>query len=174
MGGSLTKKELEAILFRFPYYRNLVKPFVETGTWKGESARTASGYFSKVHTIEIVEELYLESKKLGAGIENIEYHLGDSLKVLEKLENVPTFYFIDAHQSGTDTGNNGIEVPLLMELEIILRKNRNPCIFVFDDVRLFDIFSDWKGISLNSIISKFKDPIKHCYVENDRFVVYVN
>ena len=78
-----------------------------------------------MHTIEIVEELYLESKKLGAGIENIEYHLGDSLKVLEKLENVPTFYFIDAHQSGTDTGNNGIEVPLLMELDYTKKEQKS-------------------------------------------------
>ncbi len=179
MGGSLTEEELLSIINKYPEYRALIKTFIETGTYKGETTRMVAKYFNVVHTIEIMPLLYQEARIAGskAGIYNIIYHLGDSVITLEELQRipVPTLFFIDSHQSGGDTGNNGKWVPLLEELDVILKKNYHPCIFIFDDVRLFDAHWDWKGVTTRSILDKFDQhgvQIKHNFVDNDRFVVY--
>jgi len=175
MGGSLTEEEITTVLDKFPAYK-AIKTFVETGTYKGETSRLASKVFDVVHTIEIMPSLYQEARLTGcnAGITNIIYHLGDSVQILKHLQlvPVPSVFFIDAHQSGCDTGNNGTNVPLLQELDVILEKNMHPCIFIFDDVRLFDKYWDWKNITETSILAQFKGRDKHSFVSNDRLVVY--
>lgn len=174
MGGSLLEEELLGILKKYPGYMDIVKTFVETGTYKGETSRLASKIFTTVHTIEIVPQLYQQAKIAGRGIENIHYHLGDSLQVLKELcrDPVPAVYFLDSHQSGPDTGNNGKWVPLLEEIDLILSTNSNTCIFILDDVRLFNGPWDWKGITPEGILKQFGDRAKYHFIENDRMVVY--
>ena len=170
MGGSLTELEIIKILSKYP----TVKPkiFIETGTYKGETARIASRIFETVHTIEIKRELYEEAQRLNRGITNINYYLGDSLKILPEISrSETTFYFLDAHQSGIDTTNNGMNVPLLEELKGI----NNSSIIVIDDVRLFDAYWDWKGITPETILKVIKEncEVKDYYIENDRMIVFV-
>ncbi|MHA2091642.1 MAG: hypothetical protein ACW98K_12370, partial [Candidatus Kariarchaeaceae archaeon] len=110
MGGNIEEEEIKEIVSLFSGVN--IKYFLETGTYKGESSRAASKIFYGVHTIEIVESLYQESKKkaLEMGISNITHYHGDTLKLLpEIVKNLQasTFYFLDAHQSGPDTSNNG-------------------------------------------------------------------
>ena len=86
-------------------------------------------------------------------------------------------WFLDAHQSGGDTVNNGKNVPLLEELQIILsgmnRDVRN--LFVIDDLRLFDNAPDWKHVSCSNILLLFKKhgvTVRKYYPMNDRFVIH--
>ena len=60
MGGSLQYEEILKIFSLYPQYKN-IRIFVETGTYKGETARMASKHFERVYTLEISQELFQES-----------------------------------------------------------------------------------------------------------------
>jgi hypothetical protein len=144
---------------------------IETGTYKGESTRMLSKYFKTVDTIEIKEDLYVQSQKNNSDCKNITYHHGDSVSHLENIiknTTAPRLYFIDAHISGPDSSWNEKEhVPLLKELEVILNNDNSDCVFIFDDLRLFDNYSDWKGISKDSIKAQIKNKNRNIFLEFD-------
>jgi hypothetical protein len=178
MGGSLEYSEIQPILKK-SMYKN-IKNFVESGTYLAESTIMASKCFENVYTIEIEEDLYNKSKQKAADkdITNIKFYLGDSTKLLKEI--VPKVvdgacFFIDAHLSGEDSNWNGKQrVPLYQELQIILSHKMKPSIFIFDDVRLFNNFHDWSGITQEGIINVFKSfdyKIKTAYISNDRMYI---
>ena len=177
MGGSLSEPEIKTILSWFPHLQP--KYFIELGTFKGLSSRIASNIFPYVYTIEIVPELYQESKSISdqEGITNITYFLGDTIKLLPDLIpkiDVSAVWFCDAHQSGQDTGNNGKWVPLLDELNIILSSYNHPSIYIIDDVRLFSKYWDWAEISIDSIVNCFRTHNKEIltnFSNNDRYII---
>lgn len=183
MGGSLEYQEIDAIYRKYPEYRELVKTFIETGTYKGVTTRMASKHFDRVITFEIVQALYQESMIEGhrSGCRNIEYYLGDSVMLLSALMPTivtPSFYFIDAHISGSDSYFNGKElVPLMSELGVILKYNKGKNIFVIDDARFWISNNkplDWAHISVKSITDLFGSynvKIKDSYLENDRYII---
>ena len=171
--GHLTREEIIEII----QGREDISSFVETGTYKGDSTLSAVGIFDDIYTIEIVESLYKESLERfnGKGINSI---LGDTVQVLPGLcKNISgaTFWFLDAHQSGPDTSNNGQHVPLLNEIECIgSNKDISNDIFVIDDVRLFSAFWDWSHISIKGIkekIESFGFVIGDVSIANDRLIV---
>ena len=180
MAGPLTEDEIQEILRLFPKY---VKYFVETGTYKADTTILASKIFEKVFTMEIVELLYKNCVQRVDSLEikNIDLYHGDSLKRLPEIASSleeSTLFFLDAHQSGGDTSNNGIQVPLYEEITAIVT-NRNKKvesdIFVVDDLRLFDAYWDWKGITEEGILNKFKELKCQPYIgfpRNDRYIVY--
>lgn len=175
MGGSLTDDEMTELISILPY--GLVNA-VETGTYMGDTSKVLSRYVKNVYTIEIKSELYEIAKSNNDGINNIMYYLGDTIKLLPdicKRLDQPTLFFIDAHISGADTTwNNTQYVPLLEELDIILSNliNKSNNVFIFDDVRLFDQYHDWKGITVDTIKEKFIGiPMLYEFVDNDRFYV---
>lgn len=184
MGGSLEFNEIINIIKKHPEYRKL-RNFIETGTYKGYTSRMVSRYFERVYTIEIVPINYWESRKLSRGFEysNIDFYLGDSLTQLPRImglvKNTGSVYFIDAHQSGSDSGNNGMTVvPLLLELDVILQHNIPRSLFIFDDIRFWKGHPkeshDWLEVSEETILSKFKDynyTVDYAEEENDRFFV---
>ena len=185
MGGSLIYEELEEMFKIYPFFK-CIKNFVETGTYKGDTSIMASAHFDKVFTMEIMETLYSESKERAKkeGIQNISFYLGDSLNSLtEIMPNIKdgAVFFIDAHQSGPDTGNNQKQrVPLYEELDIILSYELGPCVFIFDDVRFWkdqgEQVWDWEHISTDLVLKRFQDKkeIIDSYVKNDRFFVLAN
>ena len=177
MGGELKLCEIEEIA------RPVAKTnFVECGTYLGHTTLTASGIFEKVHTIEIMEPLYLLAQEMCKDRTNIEFHLGDTCKILPELVQGlegDTVFFLDSHQSGQDTGNNGKWVPLLDELEIILSNLKNldhKYIFIIDDVRLWSNAWDWADISTDTVLEVFRrngfNPM-NSYEANDRFVIRI-
>lgn len=182
MGGSLKWEEIYEIYKKYPQYKT-TKIFVETGTYKGETTRMASSHFEKIYTMEIKKDLYEESKNTGEkmGCKNITYFLGDSiniLKVLVPLINDSAIYFLDAHISGSDSGFNGKQyVPLMEEINIILENNKNPCIYIIDDLRFFINDNkpwDWAHISINNIKKLFeinKIKIFDDFAIDDRYVI---
>jgi len=182
MGGSLKFEDLQEITNRgYPY--NIIKNFIETGTYKADSAILASKEYDKVYTIEIFEPLFKENliKAEKEGIKNIIFILGDTLEQLQnivsKVSSEGAVYFIDAHISGADSGwNQKKRVPLIEELEIILENKIDTSVFIFNDVRFWkDKVWDWSHITNDIIIQKFinKNIDLLCYFEkNDRFYVF--
>ena len=174
MGGSFTENEIHQIC---SYCHSKPLVFVETGTYHGDSTIVASKIFPQVITFEISQTLYEGNRSKFEHIPNIQAYLGDSLVLLPTI--VPSiqsgFYFLDAHQSDVDTENNGIWVPLLQELAIILKYIKKGSIIVIDDVRLFDGPWDWKGISVDTILQLCKGietPFKDSKIANDRLIIY--
>ena len=123
MGGPLTDEEIKDVREGCPF---VVKTAVETGTYKGHSAKLLSTNFDKVHTIEIHEPLFLEAQQNNKDVNNTTYHLGDTLQLLpEIVKNIskePCLYFIDAHISGSDW-NKEDKCPCLKNLILSLPKS---------------------------------------------------
>jgi len=182
MGGSLLYEEITSVTKDDIKYQN-IKYFVETGTYHADTTLMAADHYEKVYTMEIVQNLYEGSKKraLEAGKNNIEFLLGDSVQHLKTI--VPkvkegAVFFIDAHQSGPDTSNNGKQVPLMEELKVILSTKLGPSLFIFDDTRFWVQHDqhawDWADVSEQGIIKTFFDHNYHVekfFVKNDRFFV---
>lgn len=179
MGGSLTYNELIEYLEMKEYKH--IKNFVETGTYKADTTLMVSKHFKNVYTTEIVPALHNQSKERArqAGIENITFLLGDSVELLKDI--TPrvvqgAVFFLDAHQSGGDTSNNGKNhVPLFQELDVILSNKVGPSIYIVDDLRLFDKFWDWVGITPATILAKFAEHghnVSKSFAKNDRYYVF--
>lgn len=180
MGGSLTDDEISTFLSCYNKITGNqdIKAAVETGTYKGESSKVLSKFFSEVHTIEIQKKLFIEAQINNQDSRNIHYYLGDSVsklpEIISKLKG-PALFFIDAHISGSDSSwNQKNLVPLFQELDVVLSTSKYNNIFIFDDVRLFNKFDDWKGITTETIKQKFKTynkKIVNDFVKDDRYYV---
>lgn len=111
---------------------------VETGTFRGITARALAGVFDLVVTIELFEPIHVAAKDALSDLTNVEALHGHSRDVLANLSSVegPSLYFLDGHWSGGGTGGNDDQCPVLAELEAIGPGNANDVIIV-DDARLF-------------------------------------
>ena len=114
--------------------------FIETGTFKGETALWASKYFQEVVTIELSKELFYSTNQELKNINNIVFYHGDSRTIL-KEQVVAKFtksaiFWLDAHFCSLNTAGGGIPCPLLDELDIIHSYKGDKYIFI-DDARLF-------------------------------------
>jgi hypothetical protein len=112
--------------------------FIETGTFKGNTARWAAQHFNKAVTIEINPQCYEEAKRNTSNLPNLEFLLGDSAallpQVVAKLEGRSLFW-LDGHYSGAGTGGEVTECPILEELEAL--KNLPDPLILIDDARCF-------------------------------------
>jgi len=169
MGCSLTYDELADYL-GWDLYKK-IKNFVETGTYKADTTLMAAKHFENVYTTEIVPALHNESKAKAekAGLENITFLLGDSVELLKTITPKVldgAVFFLDTHQSGGD--------PLFQELDVILSNKVGPSIYIIDDLRLFDKYWDWEGITTDTIIAKFNEhnhKVDTYFSQEDRFYV---
>ena len=179
MGGSLEYEEIIDNIHNRPKHEK-IQNFVETGKYHADTTIMASKHFKNVYTTEIVPKLYEDSKTRAEkeNISNITFLLGDSVKLLSEI--MPkvldgAVFFIDAHQSGGDTSNNGKNVPLLEELDVILSFNLKASLFIIDDLRFWKQGTwDWAHVSNDEIVNRFKKngfPVLAYYEENDRFFV---
>jgi len=115
--------------------------FIETGTYRGESARWAATIFPKVYTIEIDKDMHEAVRKNRP--DNMYLILGDSKVELPKLVKVihePALFWIDAH-FGTS------RPPVLEEISCIIASPFDHIMYV-DDTLLYDnnkSYSDWPG-----------------------------
>jgi len=135
MGGELPKD----LILRLKKFGS-VETFVETGTYRGDTAIWASEEFSKVITIERAAQLY---NQLLSSYEklypNIVFLYGDSGKLLGEISwlmDHPTIFWLDAHYSGGDTVGADYECPLLKELECIVDYSCEHYILI-DDAHMF-------------------------------------
>ncbi len=113
--------------------------FVETGTFRGDTAAWAGGHFRHVVTIELSPDYHAAAAVRFRGHERIRALQGDSAtrirEVVAALEE-PALFWLDAHWSGLDTAGREAECPLLAEVAAI---NASPWghVVLVDDARLF-------------------------------------
>lgn len=116
-----------------------ISTFVETGTYKGNTAYWASRIFDHVITIEASESLYKEVTEKYHHVKNIEFIYGDSREklrgVIAKLDG-PSIFWLDGHWSGNATYGVSNQCPLIEEIEIINSSEYEHFILI-DDGRYF-------------------------------------
>lgn len=116
-----------------------VRFFVETGTYRGDTAIWAASHFDRVVTIEYSQELYRQAIARRDRKVNIEFMFGDSRSLLRTIVpelDCPTIFWLDSHWSGGNTYGNDDECPLLQEIEAVNQSKHAPFILI-DDARLF-------------------------------------
>lgn len=113
---------------------------VETGTHIGAGAEILAQIFSRVVSIEVSERFHAEAARRLENQESIELLLGDSLDLLPGISDaaVPTFYWLDGHWSGGETGAGSVECPVLGEISCLSSGHPDDCIVV-DDARMFAV-----------------------------------
>jgi hypothetical protein len=115
--------------------------FIETGTYRGVTARRASHIFSRVITIELDEALATEATKRLAKYSNVQVLQGDASARLEEAfsgsDLSPAVVFLDAHFSGGETARGSELDPAVVELAILARNKQRVAAVVIDDFRTF-------------------------------------
>ncbi len=105
---------------------------VETGTFFGGTTAAFSYLFDEIHTIEIQESTFLESKQRLKEFPNVHCYLGSSEQVLSQLlpslDDKRVLFYLDAHWQSY--------WPLLQEIEEISKTHRDNCIIVIDDFKV--------------------------------------
>jgi hypothetical protein len=113
--------------------------FLETGTHRGATAAWASQHFERVVTIEASEGLYRAAVAAYGHLDNVRLVLGDTRSVLpgevERLDG-PAVVWLDSHWSGGESYGEGLECPLLSEIETLRSAEHDQYLFI-DDARLF-------------------------------------
>jgi hypothetical protein len=108
--------------------------FIETGTYKGDTAAWAAGEFREVFTIEIDPALHAAAQKRLSAYANVTCLLGDCRATLESilppLVGKRTLIWLDAHHCG----NEDRDSPLLNEIELINKTIPDAAILI-DDAR---------------------------------------
>jgi FkbM family methyltransferase len=114
--------------------------FVETGTFRGDTAAAVAGEFDQVITIEAAASLHEAASKRLAPHANITLRHGSSPEILRelapRLEKESVLYWLDAHWRGPESTGREFECPLETELAAIGTLNANS-ILLIDDARLF-------------------------------------
>lgn len=115
------------------------KCFIETGTFRGDTAKWASNHFESVITIENSLEIYKETTGRLSGIRNIDFRFGHTIEQLGKI--VPALdsagiFWLDAHWCGGPSYGRQDECPVIAEVQIINNSEYPHCILI-DDARLF-------------------------------------
>ena len=136
-----------------------VQVFIESGTHYGGTITTASQIFKSCYTIEIYDKIYNEHivPNLIPNYQNVRFILGESYRVFEVLLDEikePCMFWLDGHYSGGGTGKGTLDAPVNEELDVILRKIKQPCCIAIDDVRLFGklLGEDWRNVTEESIL----------------------
>ena len=116
-----------------------IDDFVETGTYRGDTAAWAAEHFARVATIELSPEYHAAATARFQTQPQVRVLLGDSGAMLRKVAaELPgsAIFWLDAHWSGLDTAGRETECPLLAELAILNAASVTHTLLV-DDARLF-------------------------------------
>src|SRR5882724_7917824 len=113
--------------------------FVETGTYRGNTAAWAAGQFTRVTTIELSPAFHAAAQERFRGQPGVRLLRGESSAVLREIVPTltgPALFWLDAHWSGLDTVGREAECPLLAEIAVINAASPVHTVLV-DDARLF-------------------------------------
>lgn len=117
-----------------------LKIFVETGTYYGDMVEAMKGFFERLYSIELSEELYKKAKRRFKGAKHIEIIHGDSsvelMKLMNKIDD-PTLFWLDGHYSFGETAKGEKETPIYKELDYILSAPDRGHVIIIDDARCF-------------------------------------
>jgi hypothetical protein len=113
--------------------------FIETGTYRGDTAGWAAGHFERVTTVEFSSAYHAAAQARFRGQPKVRTLHGNSASVLREVVPGlagPAIFWLDAHWSGLDTAGQEAECPLLEEIALINAVSREHVLLV-DDARLF-------------------------------------
>ena len=112
--------------------------FIETGTYKGHTAKWAAERIPEVCTIEKSDKYFKESMMILGEYTNIQLFNGESANYLRELSlrDGRSIFWLDAHWSGGMTSGREAECPILSELDAIGEESKRHIILI-DDARLF-------------------------------------
>lgn len=112
---------------------------VETGTYKGETARLLGSFIRNVYTIEKSEAMAIIAKQTLSAFDHVKLLQGDTRDHLPNLvaTNDGILFWLDAHWCGDQTYGVEDECPLLEELDIIFSSPVTNYAVLIDDARLF-------------------------------------
>ena len=116
-----------------------IKYFIETGTYKAETAIWAAGEFDQIVSIEAYEKHYNGCLANLKHLTNATWVLGNSGHELGKyLPDEPAIVWLDAHWCGNYEMSAGTwgECPILDELDHLTMSDVNHFVLI-DDARLF-------------------------------------
>ena len=155
--------------------------FIETGTYKGDGVQMAlDAGFDRVHSMEIFEQLYLQSSSRFANNYGVQVWHGDTSKhfgtMIKSIDESATFW-LDSYVSGWDSGYNpDCPAPLMKELEEISNHSIKTHTILMDDVRFFD---EW-GCPVDKVKEVVRDinpdyefVFEDGYQANDILIAYI-
>lgn len=151
--------------------------FVETGTYRGVTARLALAQFREVHTIELSPTLFAEISP-ALEDEGAQCWCGDSAIMVPHMVTMfeePVFWYLDAHwwpESEPDVAHG--ELPLWAELNALAaRPHTYHDVIVVDDVSCFGHGPQpaWSDVSLERIAALFPDA-REVVLLGDQAAVY--
>lgn len=161
--------------------------FIETGTNHGDTSMLASTMFSQIETIEINSKYYNQNIEKYKNISNINFHLGDSAKILKNIIqtlNNNALFFLDAHGRYANGEVGDTDVPLNEEILEISNNFKHEAVIIVDDFRLFGskkINHDWEHIEKSKLIDLINPKriidIYHLPSErrdDDRLIIHLN
>ena len=107
---------------------------VETGTLEGEMINACKGSFARIYSIELLDDSYNNAVERFKDDDNVfMLHGNSSEKTRKALEHIekPSLFWLDAH--------DGIQSPVLKELEQIFEAPYFDHVILIDDMRNFEI-----------------------------------
>ena len=116
-----------------------VDTFVETGTFRGDTANWAADHFKKVYTVEFVAERFRAAQERFRARPNVECLQGNSpdclRQIVANLKGSRALFWLDAHWNG-DGESRENECPVAEEVRIINEADMEAYVLV-DDARYF-------------------------------------
>lgn len=147
----------------FKKYKNGCSLFVETGSYMGDGSQAAiDAGFDKVISVEISKYYHDYCKNRFSNNDRITLVLGDTAEVLDGIlsnyigNHQRVFFWLDAHNSGGNTGGRGVSETILKEIDIITKyaqKNDVSATLCMDDVS-DAVFAELNKVSSLKFIAK--------------------
>jgi hypothetical protein len=111
---------------------------VETGTYRGLTARSLASLFNSVVTIELSPLHHQRAIATLRDLPQIEALCGHSVELLAAIAglDIPTLYFLDGHWSAGSTEGADDQCPVIEEIAAIGAGHPDDCMII-DDARLF-------------------------------------
>ncbi len=107
------------------------------------------GYFDRIYSIELSEDLYRKAKKRFETSKNIALICGDSAKelvnIIERLDR-PALFWLDGHYSAGETAKGDKNTPVFEELSQILIGPDTEHVVIIDDARCFGKEPDYPSL----------------------------
>jgi hypothetical protein len=134
---------------------------IETGTYRGVTARRCSSAFERVYTIELDQALAAESTRYLADRKNVEVIQGDGLVKLPEVMARPdvkdVLVFLDGHFSEGITAKGDHAEPAVLEVIALGQFKEKLRGIVIDDFRLFGAVDGYppKSVLVRSIEEHF-------------------
>lgn len=152
-----------------------VNVLIETGTYYGDMVEAMKGYFSRIYSIELSDELYKKARRRFAGNDKIQIIQGDSGIVLGSLVasiDQAALFWLDGHYSAGVTARGNGDTPIYEELTHIFNGQERGHVVIIDDARCFGTNPNHPSIDELSKFIRANNPNVTIEVKNDSIRVF--